>query len=60
MYSFLERVLYHLILKQRLWIINKTEKKIKKYKLKVKIYELYLDDIKDNTRDLLDRGTFIN
>ena len=60
MYSFLERLLYHLILKQRLWIINKTEKKIKKYKLKVKIYELYLDDIKDNTRDLLDRGTFIN
>ena len=60
MYSFLERVLYHLILKQRLWIINKTEKKIKKYKRKVKIYELYLDDIKDDTRDLLDRGTFIN
>lgn len=51
--------LYELILKQRLSIINRSEKKIMKLESKLQFQKYYLQKIKEETKELLNKGTFM-
>ncbi len=55
----IELYLYELILKQRLAIINRSEKKIMKMESKLQFQKYYLQKIKEETKELLNKGTFM-
>ena len=55
----IEKFFYNLIIRQRLWIIKKCENKIVKYRSKHNFYIKYLEEIKRDTKELLDKGTYL-
>lgn len=55
----IELYFYELILKQRLLIIKRSEKKIVKLESKLQFQKYYLQKIKEETKELLNKGTFM-
>lgn len=55
----IELYFYELILKQRLLIIKRSEKKIVKLESKLNFQYYYLQKIKEETKELLNKGTFM-
>lgn len=55
----IEMIIYEFILKQRLWIINSCERRIKKLQINLMAEKTYLERIKEDTRRLLKKGTFM-
>lgn len=59
MIKFIEKMFYHLILKERIIFINHYEKKINKYEHKLLVSQMVLKEIKEDTKELLDKGTYL-
>lgn len=55
----IELSFYKLILKQRLYILRKCDKKIKKYKYKLSFHERYRSEITKETTELIKKGTYM-
>lgn len=57
--DFIERVIYFLILKQRENIINRSEKRIKKYEVKLVVERRFHKSMIDDLEELLEKGTYM-
>lgn len=64
--KFIEKTFYNFLIKERLWMIKLCEKKIVKYRNKQNLYinkeNVYikcLEEIRRDTKELLDRGTYL-
>ncbi|MGL5713361.1 MAG: hypothetical protein ACRCX2_10110 [Paraclostridium sp.] len=57
--EFIEREIYLLILKQRERIIDRSQKKIKKYELKLLTEKRFLKAMVDDLKSLIDKGTYM-
>lgn len=55
----LERKIYLLILKQRKRILERTEKRIEKYELKLLVEQKFYENMKEDLRFLLKKGTYM-
>lgn len=56
----IEITFFSLIIKQRKWLINRSEKKIAKYKSKLSIEEKVYVSLIEDTRELLRKGTYMD
>lgn len=54
-----ELYFYTFILKQRNWLIDRSIKRISKYKRKLEVEEKYLSWLKEDTKELIDKGTYM-
>lgn len=54
-----ELYFYTFILKQRNRLIDRSIKRISKYKRKLEVEEKYLSWLKEDTKELIDKGTYM-
>ncbi len=57
--DFIEKRIYYLILKQREKIINRSEKRIRKYEVKLVTEQRFKKAMIDDLKKLLEKGTFM-
>lgn len=59
MIKFIEKMFYNIMIKERLLFIKYLEKKIDKHEHKLLVYQISLKEIKQDTENLLDKGTYL-
>ena len=57
--KFIEMWFYGKILKQRHRIMEKSERKIKKYEHKLLVEKIFLEEIRKETLEMIEKGTYM-
>lgn len=57
--KFVELWFYNKILKQRHRIMERSERKIKKYERKILAEKIFLDEIRKETLEMIEKGTYM-